>query len=93
MPKIRESLGPVPPGPRLAASTWMAREGGKQNPHVNSNRLYFIQTFILRLTPNVALHVMPQNTAVEIASALIRDWRMYWARACMMAWCRSSTMP
>ena len=34
-----------------------------------------------------------QNTAVEIASALIRDWRMYWAKACMMAWCRSSTMP
>ncbi len=28
---------------------------------------------------------MIQNTLVEIASALIRDWRMYWARACMMA--------
>ena len=36
---------------------------------------------------------MIQNTLDEIASAVIRDWRMYWARACMMAWCRSSTTP
>ena len=28
---------------------------------------------------------MIQNTVVEIVSAVIRDWRMYWARACMTA--------
>ena len=37
--------------------------------------------------------VMVQNTVIEIVSGLIRDWRMYWARACMTAWCKSSTMP
>ena len=34
-----------------------------------------------------------QNTVIEIASVLIRDWRMYCARECMMAWCKSSTIP
>ena len=33
-----------------------------------------------------ACAAMIQNTVVDIASALIRDWRMYRARAWMMAW-------
>ena len=34
-----------------------------------------------------AVHVaaMAQNTLAEISSALIREWRTYWARECMMA--------
>jgi len=28
---------------------------------------------------------MIQNTLEEIAAGLIREWRMYWARACVIA--------
>jgi len=28
---------------------------------------------------------MAQNTLAEISSGLIREWRTYWARACMTA--------
>ena len=36
-----------------------------------------------RVTPVLGAADMIQNTVVEIVSALIRDCRMYWARACM----------
>jgi hypothetical protein len=34
-----------------------------------------------------------QNTLDETAAGLIRDWRMYWARACMTPWWTSSITP
>jgi len=39
----------------------------------------------IRATPGVSNVAMIQNTVAEIVSPLIRDWRMYWASACMMA--------
>jgi hypothetical protein len=46
-----------------------------------------------RVIPGLLAAVMIQNTLVEIEAAVIRDWRMYCANTCMMAWCKSSMTP
>jgi hypothetical protein len=36
---------------------------------------------------------IPQKVVVRMVPDVMRDCRMYWAKACMTAWCRSSITP
>jgi hypothetical protein len=42
-------------------------------------------TLCLSLMPRFRVAVISQNTLFNVASAVMRDWRMYWAKACMTA--------
>ena len=64
--QVPESPDPMPPGPRLAAITWAAREGGKQDPHENSNPLYLRFVAVITL-----VHAICTSSAVLLAP--VRD--------------------
>src|SRR5262249_48089470 len=69
---LRDHPGPEPMGPR--------RVRGILGQQIDRNaHPYLPASFGLERRPRF------QNTCDEIASAVIRDWRMYWASACMIA--------